>query len=206
MDNSPLGFSVRKQSSWFVTCAVKLYWIVTLLPPCLTVVRCSFSKWMMHTFKNVLLFSHQSMVSSRWFYKAWAKPLCSFCSGFRLETLSWVTFLSSFFLIVEFWKMSLFWEIWCCQSLDVLMVPLRIAVWVVHVVISAGPLLLWFIYVPWLFHLWIMALALVHWSPTALDVAFNISITLISPVLKFLQVLVDSVAFRRWLSLLHVVR
>ncbi len=109
-------------------------------------------------------------------------------SGFGLGTLPCRPFLPSLFLMVESWTLTLTEASEACSSLDVV-VGSFVTSWMsrrcaLGVILVGRPLLGRFTTVP-CFHLWIMALTVVCWSPKALEMAYNIFQTDRSQLLSF---------------------
>ncbi len=83
------------------------------------------------TFQKVQLLSHQSTEhlpkslgdNQDIIWQMWDEPLCSFWSAvaFALELIPWMLFLSSLFLIVESWTLTLSEASEACSSLDVVL-------------------------------------------------------------------------------------
>ncbi len=97
-------------------------------------------------------------------------------NGFCLGTLPWMPFLSSLFLIVESWTLTLIEASEACSSLDVVVGSLMTSWMSRHcalgVILVGQPLLGRFTTLPSFLHLWIMALTVVRWSPKALEIIF----------------------------------
>ncbi len=113
---------------------------ITLPPPCLTVVWCSFYEipcWFCarcrgtHIFQKVQLLSHQtteylpkSLGDNQDIFLAKLRRAFVFflvSNGFCLGTLQWMQFLPSLFLIVESWTLTLIEASEACISLDVVL-------------------------------------------------------------------------------------
>ncbi len=136
------------------------------------------------TFQKVQLLSHQSTEylpksfgdNQDIFWQMWDEPLCSFWSaGFCLGTLPWMPFLTSLFLIVESWTLTLIEASEACRSLDVVLGSFMTS-WMsrrcaLGVIVLGRPLQGRFTTVPSFHHLWIMVLTVARWSPKALEMA-----------------------------------
>ncbi len=99
-------------------------------------------------------------------------------SGFCLGTLPWMPFLSSLFLIVESWTLTLLEASKACSSLDVVLGSFMTS-WMSHhcalgVILVGQPTKLGrFTTIPSCLYLWIMALTMVRWSPKSLEMALE---------------------------------
>ncbi len=157
-----------------------LVWCSFLWNAVLVYARCNGTR----TFQKVQLLSHQSTEylpksfgdNQDIFWQMWDEPLCSFWSaGFCLGTLPWMPFLTSLFLIVESWTLTLIEASEACSSLDVVLGSFMTS-WMsrrcaLGVIVLGRPLQGRFTTVPSFHHLWIMVLTVARWSPKALEMA-----------------------------------